>query len=102
MSVQDCANGEKSYLIASASTEFGSADAMQSTVIDNSKTLTGILSYMGKDNAPVELTFKSFGSDEIESLTTFHANLLTVILTATPALVCLVAGIFVLVRRKNS
>lgn len=102
MSIQDCDNGEKSYLIASASTEFGSAEAMQSTVIDNSKTLTGILSYMGKDNAPVELTFKSFGSDDIESLTTFHANLLTVILTAAPALVCLVAGIFVLVRRKNS
>jgi hypothetical protein len=57
---------------------------------------------MGKDNAPVDLVFKPFGSTEIESLTTSTANLITVILAAVPTLACLIVGVVVLVRRKNS
>ena len=75
---------------------------MQSSVLGNSRTVTKLLGYMGKDNAPADLVFKPFGSTEIESLTTSTANLITVILAAVPTLACLIAGVVVLVRRKNS
>ena len=102
MSTQTCENGETAYLIASASTDFAGEALMQSSVLGNSRTVTKLLGYMGKDNAPVDLVFKPFGSTEIESLTTSTANLITVILAAVPTLACLVAGVVVLVRRKNS
>ena len=102
MSTQTCDNGEQAYLIASASTDFASESVMQSSVLGNSRTVTNLLSYMGKENAPVDLVFKPFGSTEIESLTTSTANLITVILAAVPALACLISGVVVLVRRKNS
>jgi hypothetical protein len=75
---------------------------MQSSVLGNSRTITKLLGHMGKDNAPVDLVFKPFGSTEIESLTTSTANLITVILAAVPTLACLIVGVVVLVRRKNS
>jgi ABC-2 type transport system permease protein len=102
MTVQDCENGEKAYLVASASTDFASESAMQSAVLGNGRTLTGIMRYMGKENAPVDLVFKPFGSTDIESLTTSTANLITVLLAVVPALICLVTGVVVLVRRRNA
>ncbi len=102
VSAQECENGETSYLLCSASTEFASQASMQSAVLGNSRTLMGILRGMGKDNAPVELVFKPFGSTEIESLTTKTANTITVILTALPAVVFLGLGIVMLVRRRNT
>lgn len=101
MSKKECENGENAYLIASASVAFASEDHMQSSVLGNSRTLTEIIRYMGKDNAPSSLVFKPFDSVEIESLTTMTANTLTVFLAAAPALIIAVVGVFVLVRRKN-
>lgn len=102
MSYQDCDNGERAFLVASASTEFAGEGAMQSAVLGNNRTMTGILRYMGRENAPVDLVFKPFGSTEIESLTTSSANTITVLLAVIPAVVCLLLGTVVLVRRKNS
>lgn len=102
MSTQTCENGKQAYLIASASTEFAGEAAMQSSVLGNNRTISRMLSYMGKDDAPVDLVFKPFGSTEIESLTTSTANLITVILAAVPALTCLIVGVVVLVRRRNA
>ncbi len=102
VSKETCQNGEEAFLICSASTEFASQDAMQSAVLGNSRTLTGILKEMGRYNAPVDLVFKPFGSTEIESLTTKEANITTVILTALPALVFSVLGAVVLIRRRNA
>ena len=102
MAVQECDNGEQACLVASSSTDFASSDSMSSAVLGNSRTLTGIFRYMGRDNAPVELVFKPFGSTEIESLATHDANVITIVLAVVPAVVVSALGLFVLIRRKNS
>ncbi len=101
ISEQATDSGEKACVVVSASSEFANEAAMQSSVIGNNRALTGLLKYFGRENAPAELVFKPFGSDEIESLTTKTANILTVILAAVPAMACAVLGAVVLVRRKN-
>ena len=101
MSTQECEGGKTAYLVAAASTDFASESLMQSTGVGNSKTLMGIIRYMGKDNAPVELVYKPFGSTDMSGITTRSANILTISLAAIPALICLVWGTVVLIRRKN-
>ena len=101
MSTQECADGKTAYLVASASTEFASEALMQSMGAGNSKTLMGIIRYMGKDNAPVDLVYKPFGSTEMAGITTRSANIITITLAAIPALTCLIWGTVVLIRRKN-
>ena len=95
-----CENGETACLIASASTDFATDSNMSSAVIGNSRTLTGIYRYMGRENAPVELTFKYMGSTTIESLTTQNAYIITVFLAVAPVLVSAVVGAVVLIRRR--
>ena len=97
-----CENGETACLIASASTDFACDDNMSSAVRGNSRTLTGIFRYMGRENAPVELTFKYLGSTEIESLTTQNAYIITAVLAAIPTVACIVIGAVVLIRRRYS
>lgn len=101
VSEQKCDNGKTGYLVASASVDFASGDAMQSSVIGNSRTLTQIIRYMGKENAPATLVFKPFGEVNIQLLTTRDANITTVILILLPAVVCTAIGSVVLIRRRN-
>lgn len=101
LSEQECENGETGYLVASASVDFAAQEAMQSAVLGNSRTLTEIIRYMGKDNAPSKLVFKPFGETDIQSLTTRTANMTTVALVALPALACAAVGAVVLIRRRN-
>ena len=68
--------------------------------MSNNSALTYVFRHMGMDKAPVNLTVKTFGSTDIESLPTSRANTLTVLLTVIPAVACTGVGIFVLVRRK--
>ena len=100
IATQSCENGEQACLIASASTEFAKQSSLQSAALSNNSALTYLFKYMGMDKAPVDLTFKSFGNTDIESLPTRQANTLTVVLTVLPAVVCVGVGAFVLVRRK--
>ncbi len=102
ISEQECASGEKACLIASASVNFASDDHMKSAVIGNSRTVMGIFKYMGRENAPANLTFQYFAGTEIESLTTKTANTVTVMLALIPTVICAVAGVVVLVRRRYS
>ncbi len=99
---QLCENGEKACLIASASTDFAASEHMSSAVIGNARTLTGIYKYMGRENAPVKLTFKYLGSTEIESLTMQNAYIITAVLAALPVLVCITVGAVVIIRRRYS
>ena len=101
MSYQKQANGKESYLIASTSTEFAESQLMQSAVLGNSRTLTEIMRYMGKENAPSELVFKPFESTQIESLTVSAANAITLALALTPAVVLATLGTVVLIKRKR-
>lgn len=102
MTTQVCDNGKTAYLVASASTEFATEEFMQSIALGNNRTLMGIISYMGKENAPVELSYKPFASTEITAFTVKDANTVTVLLAVIPALACLVLGTVVLIRRKNT
>ena len=102
ISEQECAGGEKACLVASASVNFASDDHMKSAVIGNSRTVMGIFKYMGRESAPVDLTFKYFAGTEIESLTTKTANTVTVALALVPVVMIAAAGVVVLVRRRYS
>ncbi len=102
MTTQACEGGKTAYLVASASTDFATEEFMQSIALGNNGTLMGIISYMGKENAPVELSYKPFSSTSITALTVKDANTVTVLLTVIPALASLILGAIVLIRRKNS
>ena len=101
LSEQSGNGGKTGYLVASASVDFAAEGSMQSSVLGNSRTLTEIIRYMGKDNAPSKLVFKPFGETSIQSLTTRNANVTTVILVALPIVACSLAGAVVLIRRRN-
>ncbi len=94
-------DGEKGYLLACASVEFASEGAMQSSVLGNSRTLTQMIRYMGKENAPASLVFKPFGERNIQSVTTRDANITTVVMTSLPIVACATVGAVVLIRRKQ-
>ena len=93
--------GESGYLLACASTKFATESAMQSSVLGNSRTLTQIIRYMGKENAPASLVFKPFGEKSIQSITTRSANIITVTATALPMVTCAIVGAVVLLRRRQ-
>ncbi len=101
MTEQACANGEKSYLIASASTDFASGDALQSASLGNSRAIGEIIRYMGKDNAPSTLVSKPMGQTDISSLTTRDATIITVVMVALPLIATATIGTVVIVRRRN-
>jgi len=98
---QGCQNGEKSYLLASASVDFASGDAMQSATLGNSRAVGEILRYMGKDNAPSTLVPKPMGETDIATLTTNDATIITVVMVALPMVTVTAIGTVVIVRRKN-
>ncbi len=101
MSEQVCDNGKTSYLLASASVEFASKESMQSSVLGNSRALSEIVKYMGKDNAPTDLVFKPFGETRIQSLTAQNANIITSVMVILPILTVGAVGAAVLIRRRN-
>lgn len=102
ISEQECVNGERACLVAAASVNFASDNHMKSAVIGNSRTVMGIFKYMGRENAPANLTFQYFAGTEIESLTTRTANTVTVALAIIPTVICAAAGAVVLIRRRYS
>ena len=96
-----CESGEKSYLLASASIDFASGDALQSASLGNSRVIGEILRYMGKDDAPTSLVSKPMGQTDIESLTTRDATILTAVMVALPMIAIATIGTVVIIRRKN-
>ncbi len=93
---------EGSYLLVSTSTEFASEVAMQSGVYDNEPFLLTALGAMGKTDTPVRMTGQPFAETTIYTLTTTGARDITILLTAVPALLCLAAGLIILIRRRFS
>lgn len=93
-------NGKVGYLVACTSTEFASQEKLQSAVLGNSRTITEVIRYMGRDNAPATLTFKSFSGTTIESLRTSVANTCTIVLAVVPTAIIAIVGAVVLIRRR--
>ena len=93
-------DADYSYVIACASTDFVSADMLQSIVYGNSDLLGSTLRAVGRETVIVDLAHKPFDQTEIETLTTAQVNQYTAILTIVPAMIVVVLGVFVVVRRK--
>ncbi len=98
---QNNAEGKSSYLLASASIDFASGDAIQSASLGNSRVIGEIIRYMGKDDVPSALVAKPMGQTDIESLTTRDATIITVIMVALPVMITVTVGTVVIVRRRN-
>ena len=102
MASRKCENGETAMLLASASTDFACESAMQSAVLGNNRTMARIYRQMGRENAPIDLVFKTFSSTEIEGLSTRNANIIAIVSAAVPTVAVIALGTVVLLRRKYS
>ena len=88
------------YVIACGSVDFASADLLGSNFYGNSDTLLLALRVIGREPTPAGLTFTPFANYIIEGVTSSQSTQWIVLLTVTPAVIALSAGIFVIVRRK--
>ena len=90
------------HVLVCASTEFASEKLLGSAVYGNNDVILAAARGMGKEFVPVDLDIKPFASTEISDLSTEAKNNYTIVLSVVPAAIILVAGVFVLVRRKYS
>ena len=88
-----------SYVLACASTMFGSAPALDSSY-GNHAALAYACHAMGQDVVAISLACKYYADTDINSITAKAANQYTVVLTVIPASIIFIAGIYVIVRRK--
>ncbi len=91
----------RSFVLASASTDFASAVALDSRY-GNASVLSYACNTMGSLVVPVALDCKYYASMEIASMTAGAATTLTVIFAVIPASLVFIAGIYVMVRRKHA
>ncbi|MBE6585304.1 MAG: hypothetical protein E7645_02110 [Ruminococcaceae bacterium] len=89
-----------SYLLACTSTDFASESSMQSGIYDNGPFLLTAIGAMGKTDTPVNMTSQPFAESRIYTLTTTNARYITIALVSIPAVICLGAGLIILIRRK--
>ena len=90
-----------SYVILCGSTDFASEEYLYSNSFENEDVLLKLFRECGNEPVPVGLDYKEFANYEIEEITSGEAVKYTVALTVAPIAVALIAGVFVLVRRKN-
>ncbi len=96
----DNENEDYSYVLACGSTDFLSSTLLLSNTYGNTDLMLSALRATGREFVPVGLKIKPFASTDIETLTTAQANRYTVTLILLPTLTTLIAGVYVLVRRK--
>ena len=92
---------DSAFVMLCGSVEFMSSEYIQSNVYGNNDFMLSAIQMSGREPVPTGLDFKEFANYEIESVTSKDATQYTVVLTLVPVLVSLVAGVFVIVRRKN-
>ena len=92
---------EASYVIACASTEFLSHTLLDASSYGNNDVLLSACRAIGQEPVPVGLEPKPFSDSSIDTITSTEATNYTLVLTILPAVVSLVLGIVVIVRRKN-
>ena len=92
---------ENSYVLACGSVDFASTKMLQSTSYGNTDLLLTALRTMGQEPVPVGLEFKPFADDTIDTITTAESTQYTLVLSIVPAVIALITGIVVIVRRKN-
>lgn len=92
---------ENSYVLACGSTSFASSTYLDSASYGNTDLLLSACRAIGKEPVPVGLEPKPFADYDIDSITTAESTQYTIVLTVIPALIAIVAGAIVLIRRKN-
>lgn len=94
---------EASYVIACSSVEFLDSVILQNNSYGNSDVLLSAFRAVGKEPVPVGLNPKPFADKDIsiDILTAEDATQYTVVLTVIPAVIALVTGIVIIIRRKN-
>ena len=101
LSEKDYAGG-KGYILACTSTKFADEDALHSPVYGNANVLLSAIETIGNDRIPTSLTSKPFADSTIDTITVAQKTYITVLLATVPALICCVAGMIVLIRRKHA
>ncbi len=89
------------YVMLCGSTDFATAECLESNAYGNADFMLSALQLTGRDPVPVGLKYKEFANFTIDTITTEETTQYTVILTAVPVLITLAVGVFVIVRRKN-
>ena len=92
---------DSAYVVLCGSTDFASSKYLYSNAYGNEDLLLSVFQMCGREPVPVGLDFKEFANYKIEQISTGDATKYTVALTVAPIIICLGAGAFVLVRRKN-
>ena len=98
------ANGlitDSAYVLLCGSTDFASEKYLSSNTYGNADFMLSALQMAGREPVPVGLQYKEFANYTIESITSSAATTYTVIFTVAPIVLALIAGVFVIVRRKN-
>lgn len=90
-----------SYVVAFSSVEFATEQYLMSSSYGNSEILLRTLRDLGKESVPISLPLKPFEDTVIENMDAHTANVWTVVLAVIPAIAITVAGVVVIVRRKN-
>ena len=94
--------GGTGYILACSSTKFADEDALHSPVYGNANVLMASIETIGNDRIPTSLTSKPFADSTIDTITVAQKTYITVLLATVPALICCVAGMIVLIRRKHA
>lgn len=92
---------EASYVIACGSPEFANTTVINNNAYGNNSFLEYALRAIGQEPVPVGLEFKVFGDYTMDTVTTAEATQYTVVLTVVPAVLAIVVGTVVIIRRKN-
>ena len=92
---------DSSYVTLCGSIDFASEEYIYSNSYDNEDFLLSAFRKFGGEPVPTGLEPIEFANYEIEQISTGAATKYTVALTVAPLAIALIAGVFVLVRRKN-
>ena len=92
---------DSAYVLLCGTTEFASEKYLSSNTYGNADFMLTALQMAGREPVPVGLAYKEFANYTIESITSAEATTYTVIFTLAPIVIAFVAGVFVIVRRKN-
>ena len=92
---------EASYVVACSSVEFLGSVLLQDNSYGNSDVLLSVCRAVGQEPVPVGLDPKPFADKTIDVITSAEATQYTVVLAVIPAIVALVTGIVIIIRRKN-
>ncbi len=94
---------DSSTVLLCGSTDFGSSKYLEEAIesFGNSNMLMSAFQLSGREPVPTNLGTKQFANYNIESISARAATVYTVVLSLAPIAIASLAGVIVLVRRKN-